>query len=128
MPAWLYTVGSVFMRRANFMIPFWGLFKNLLVTITPCLVGLLISLCFPKFKHFVTRVAKPFTLITMISLLALVIYSKLYMFGLFELKYWFAGSRAHSYDFFCISVIIQNYYYLYSNSLKDQSYRGRATR
>ena len=91
MPAWIYTVGQVYMKRANLAIPFIGLLGNLFITIGPCLLGLLLGYFLPKLKEFFQRIAKPFTLITLLSFLALVLYTKWYAFGLFEWQYWLAG-------------------------------------
>lgn len=88
MPIWVYTLGSVFTDAANIKIPFLNLIVNLFITIGPCLFGLCLSRIFPKIKKFVLKIAKPFTLLAVLSFLAFTIYVKLYVFSLVKLGQW----------------------------------------
>jgi predicted Na+-dependent transporter len=88
MPAWLYTLGSIFTNAANIKIPFSRLIINLFITIGPCLFGLTLSHFFPKIKKFVLKIAKPFTLLTVLSFLVFTIYVRFYVFTLVELRQW----------------------------------------
>ncbi len=91
MPAWIYTLGTVFSNRANLTIPLFGLFGNLLVTIVPCILGLVLGRYFPKLKAFCLKIAKPFTLIILITFFVLVFITKSYIYSLVQLKHWFSG-------------------------------------
>ena len=91
LPAWLYSVGSVFMRQANLTIPYNRLAANLFITIGPCLIGVTVSHFVPKAKAFFEKIAKPFTMVALLSFLTLVFITKWYIFLLFEWKYWLTG-------------------------------------
>ena len=91
MPAWIYSLGRVFSVQASIRIPIVGLLSNLLVTIIPCLIGFGLSRCFPKLRIFCLRIAKPFTLIVLISFFALFFISKFYILKLVKLRNWLSG-------------------------------------
>lgn len=91
MPTWVYTLGSVFAREAEITIPLIGLLGNLLVTIVPCLCGLTLCYFFPHLKKLALRVAKPFTLVVLLSFLSLLLTTKAYTFKLVRLRHWTSG-------------------------------------
>lgn len=91
MPAWVYTLGRILTREAQLSIPIYGLLGNLLITIGPCLLGLLLSYKFPALKKFAIKIAKPFTLFVMISFLILLLVAKFYTFRLVRLRHWYSG-------------------------------------
>ena len=64
MPFWVYTLGQILTIKAQINIPFVSLLTNLLYTIVPCLIGLGLTIKFPKLKNFAVKIAKPFTLIS----------------------------------------------------------------
>ena len=93
MPTWVYTLGSVFSKQADIRIPLIGLLGNLFVTIGPCLFGLGLTYCFPKLKKFALRIAKPFTLVVLLSFLILLLTTKAYTFKLVRVRHWTSGNN-----------------------------------
>lgn len=91
MPTWVYTLGSVFSKQAEIKIPLIGLLGNLLVTIVPCLCGLILCYFFPKLKKLALRIAKPFTLVVLLSFLGLLLTTKAYTFSLVRIRHWTSG-------------------------------------
>jgi hypothetical protein len=91
MPAWVYTLGTVFSTQASIRIPVVGLLANLLVTIVPCLIGFALGQYFKKLKEFCMRIAKPFTLIVLVSFFVLLFVSKFYILKLIRLQHWISG-------------------------------------
>ncbi|CAF0933343.1 unnamed protein product [Brachionus calyciflorus] len=91
MPLWIYTLGRVFSTKAQIKIPILGLFANLMITIVPCLIGLAINLRFPKFKKYALKIAKPFTLVFLITFLVLAFIAKFYSFKLLKMRHWLSG-------------------------------------
>jgi len=65
MPFWVYTLGQTLTVKAQINIPFFSLLNNLLYTILPCLIGLGLTIKFPKLKNIAIKIAKPFTLISL---------------------------------------------------------------
>ena len=98
MPLWVYTLGSVFSREAHIQIPFIGLVANLFVTIGPCLMGLVLCYFFPKLKKFALRIAKPFTLVVLLSFLILLLTTKAYTFKLIRVRHWTSGKTDYILD------------------------------
>ena len=98
MPLWVYTLGSVFSREAHIQIPFIGLVANLFVTIGPCLMGLVLCYFFPKLKKFALRIAKPFTLVVLLSFLILLLTTKAYTFKLIRVRHWTSGNTEYIYS------------------------------
>lgn len=92
MPLWVYTLGSVFSTKADIRIPIIGLFGNLMITIIPCIVGLILNIRYPKIKKFALKIAKPFTLCVMITFLILAFTTKFYSFKLLKLRHWISGN------------------------------------
>ena len=86
MPAWIYSLGSVLSTKANIEIPFFSLLINLLVTVIPCLIGLLISIFYPKTKSFAIRYTKPFVITIIISFFVLLFTSRMFVFQLITIE------------------------------------------
>ena len=82
MPAWVYTLGRVLTEKADIEIPFTRLLANLFITIGPCLVGLAISRISPKIRAFTVKISKKFTLFLILTLLAGLFVTKIYVFRL----------------------------------------------
>ena len=82
LPAWLYTLGTLFSTKANIEIPFHSLMLNLLATVVPCIIGLLISIFVPNSKKFAERHSKPVILVSIIVFFSIVITSKFFIFKL----------------------------------------------
>ena len=88
MPAWLYSVGQIYTNASNIKIPFLKLLMNLFTTIGPCLFGLGLVKCHPNLKPHILKIAKPLTLIALISFMILTLYAKHYAFALVNWKQW----------------------------------------
>ena len=58
-----------------------------------------LNIKFPKFKVFVKKIAKPFTLITVIIFLSLVFYSKFHFFPLLRWVHWIGGNKFEHFVF-----------------------------
>lgn len=91
MPAWVYSLGKVLSKEAQINIPILGLLGNLLITVGPCLIGLLMSYLFPKIKKAALKIAKPFTLLVMLSFLIISFMAKFYLFKLVRLRHWYSS-------------------------------------
>jgi hypothetical protein len=91
MPAWVYSLGTVFSTQANIRIPVIGLFGNLLITIVPCLIGFAIGQKFKKLKEVCLKWAKPFTLLVLVSFFTFLFLSKFYLLKLIRWRNWISG-------------------------------------
>jgi predicted Na+-dependent transporter len=91
LPVWVYTLGRVYSNRANLTIPFVGLLMNLLATIVPVLLGMLIAYLAPRVRAFAFKIAKPLTFVVLFSHLIMVFASKFYMVVLVRWINWLSG-------------------------------------
>ena len=91
MPAWFYTLGKLLTDQANIKIPFLRLTSNLLFTIAPCLIGLVLTHFFPKLRQFALKIAKPLSIFSLITKLSLLVYTKYYIFSLIRFRQWLAA-------------------------------------
>ncbi len=91
MPLWYYTLGSTISSKINLQIPFFKLIINLLFTILPTLVGLMLSFKFPAIKEKVSRFIKYLVVFLIIAFFTLTIYSKNYIFSLMHWQQWIIG-------------------------------------
>ena len=64
MPAWYYSLCSLITseNETKIEIPFRALITNLLISIIPCLIGVLIVKKYPSVKEKSIKVAKPISL------------------------------------------------------------------
>ena len=64
MPAWYYSLGSLITseNETKIEIPFRALITNLLISIIPCLIGVLIVKKYPSVKEKSIKAAKPISL------------------------------------------------------------------
>lgn len=90
MPMWLYTLGTLLMET-DAQIPFANIVSTLLVLMIPLVVGILMKKKLPKVTEVVIKILKPVTVICIIILLSVGIYSNLYIFKLFKPKIVLAG-------------------------------------
>ena len=89
MPAWYYSLGSALTtNETKIEIPFIALISNLLVSILPCLVGLLLIRKYPNLKNRATRIAKPFSLFVIISIVIISSLVKYHVYTLIHSKMW----------------------------------------
>jgi bile acid transporter len=88
MPVWIYSLGSILTTEAEIQIPMLGLFMNLMITIVPCLCGLALTLKFPKLKKAAIKIIKPLTLFVIITMLAIMFTTKIYIFKLISARNW----------------------------------------
>lgn len=91
MPLWLYTLGRTISSKAEITIPIYKLALNLLTTIGPCIVGLVLSKKFPSLKVSLMKCAKNLITFMLISFLALTLISKYYIFQLITWQQWVSG-------------------------------------
>lgn len=87
MPFWIYTLGTVFSTQAQITIPILGLSSNLIITIVPCLIGFFLSQKFPKLKMKALKIAKPLTLVVLITFLLFSFIVKMYTYRLLSLRH-----------------------------------------
>jgi len=93
-PFWVYTLGQQFINEAtdsNINIPFLNIFTTLLVLVIPLLVGIFIKHKIPKLMRFLLKIMTPTTVIAIIVLLSVGIFTNLYIFKLFRPKVILAG-------------------------------------
>jgi solute carrier family 10 (sodium/bile acid cotransporter), member 3/5 len=91
MPLWLYTLGRTLANEAQISLPYLRLFLNLLVTIGPCLIGLLLNIKFPQLKKFMLKFVKKLVICLIICFLIITLIAKYYVFQLITWKQWLAG-------------------------------------
>lgn len=91
MPLWMYTLGRRISYNAEISIPISKLVLNLLTTIVPCLIGLILSQRFPILRIFFMRIAKKLVVILIISFLLVTLAAKYYIFNLVTLQQWITG-------------------------------------
>ncbi|XP_060080528.1 ileal sodium/bile acid cotransporter-like [Ylistrum balloti] len=93
LPLWIYTLGQEFLQddEKKLNVPFFNIFTTLLLLIIPLLVGIGIQFKLPKVKRFILKVVTPVTIVAIIILLSVGIYSNLFIFKLFNPKVILAG-------------------------------------
>ena len=90
MPAWFYSLGS-FLKPENetkIQVPFIALISNLLLTIVPCLIGLIIVRKYPKIQNSALKISKPFGLFAVISIVIFSCLVKYHIYRLITYKMW----------------------------------------
>lgn len=89
-PAWFFTLGSAFepQNSSQIRVPFATLISNLLLSILPCLLGLLIVWKFPKSKRLALKVSKPFGLFGVISVVIFSCLVKYHIYSLITIEMW----------------------------------------
>ncbi|XP_052063227.1 ileal sodium/bile acid cotransporter-like isoform X3 [Mytilus californianus] len=90
MPMWLYTLGQQFID-GTLQVPFLDIFTTLLILIVPLFVGVFLQKKLPKITKVIIKVIRPVTVVCIILLLSVGIYSNLYIFKLFKPKIVLAG-------------------------------------
>lgn len=91
MPFWFYTLGKKIYIKAEIRIPLYKLILNLLLTIIPCLIGLVLAQKFPKLKKILMKYAKKIIAFMVISFVVLNLVSKFYVFKLITWQQWITG-------------------------------------
>lgn len=91
MPLWFYTLGKKIYIKAEIKIPFFKLILNLLFTIVPCLLGLILAQKFPNLKKSLMKYAKKIIGFMVISFIVLNLVSKFYVFKLITWQQWVTG-------------------------------------
>lgn len=90
MPLWLYTLGQQFID-GTVQVPFLNIFTTLLILIVPLFVGVFLQHKLPKVTKVLIKVIRPVTVVCIVLLLTVGIYSNLYIFKLFKPKIVLAG-------------------------------------
>ncbi|OWF37932.1 Ileal sodium/bile acid cotransporter [Mizuhopecten yessoensis] len=93
LPLWMYTLGQEFLQDGNkkLDVPFFNIFTTLLLLIIPLLVGIGVQYKLPKVKRFILKIVTPVTIVAIILLLSVGIYSNLFIFKLFNPNVILAG-------------------------------------
>jgi predicted Na+-dependent transporter len=91
MPLWFYTIGRTLSKRAEISIPLMRLILNLLLTICPCLLGILLSRKFPNLRRFFMKYAKKIVLVLVVSFLVIIFIAKYYVLRLVTWQQWITG-------------------------------------
>lgn len=92
LPFWLYTLGQEFIdETANVSIPFVNILTTLIILIVPLFIGLFIKYKLPKVRKIFLKIVTPVTVVAIIILLTVGIYSNLYIFKLFKPRIVLAG-------------------------------------
>ncbi|XP_061188469.1 ileal sodium/bile acid cotransporter-like [Saccostrea echinata] len=96
MPLWIYTLGQVFIKELStdttMNIPFLNIFTTLVVLVVPLLVGVFIKYKLPRLTKILMKIITPVTIIAIIILLSVGIYTNLFIFKFFEPKVILAGA------------------------------------
>ena len=91
MPLWIFTLGQTLSDSAKIRIPFSRLVLNLLSTVIPCLIGLILTYYFPKIKTFFIKITKPFVIVLIASFLIITLITRYFIFELITWQQWVAG-------------------------------------
>ncbi|KAL5022356.1 hypothetical protein ScPMuIL_001511 [Solemya velum] len=92
LPLWVYTLGVTFVREGTQLnIPFVQIVTALAVIIIPLFVGLLIKFKFERLAKILVKIIKPVSIIAIIILITIGMYTNRYIFSLFSPKIVFAG-------------------------------------
>lgn len=84
-PLWIFGLGRFFHDdKMSLHIPYTNLMTTLALVILPLFVGFFIKYKLPKVTKVIIKVIKPVTLVTVICLLSLGIYTNMYIFRLFK--------------------------------------------
>ena len=82
MPLWMFTLGQTLSDSTRVIIPFSRLVLNLLSTVVPCLIGLILTHFFPKLKAFFIKITKPFVIVLIASFLVITLITRYFIFEL----------------------------------------------
>lgn len=91
LPAWLYSLGGLFLQERDLVIPFPNVAISLAILIVPLCFGVFLRTKFPECAKKLTKVLKPFIVFFAIILLVIGIYSNLFIFRLFKPRVVLAG-------------------------------------
>lgn len=91
MPLWMFTLGQTLSDSTRVIIPFSRLVLNLLSTVVPCLIGLILTHFFPKLKAFFIKITKPFVIVLIASFLVITLITRYFIFELITWQQWTAG-------------------------------------
>ncbi|XP_062596484.1 ileal sodium/bile acid cotransporter-like [Saccostrea cucullata] len=96
MPLWIYTLGQVFINELStdteMNIPFLNIFTTLVILVVPLLVGVAIKYKLPRLTKILMKIITPVTIIAIVVLLSVGIYTNLFIFKFFEPKVILAGA------------------------------------
>lgn len=104
LPLWLYTLGTTFTSDHELYIPFEMVAASLSILVIPLLFGLFLRQKFPRAADRVQKALKPVIVVFSFILLAVGIYSNLYIFRLFKPRIVLAGCLLPYVGYFCGGV------------------------
>ena len=84
LPAWIYTLGVLFIEDKSVSIPFSSVAISLAVLLVPLSVGVFLRTKFPKIATKVKKTLTPVIIVSAVILITIGIYSNLFIFRLFE--------------------------------------------
>ena len=84
LPAWVYSLGSLFLKDYDVKIPFSSVAISLCILIVPLGVGVFLRNKFPKCAKRLNKALKPVIVFFAIVLIVVGIYSNLFIFRLFK--------------------------------------------
>ena len=91
LPAWIYSLGRLFVGDQNLVIPFSNVVIALAILIVPLCFGVFLKAKFPICAKRLQKVLKPVILFFAVILLVVGIYSNLFIFSLFKPRVILAG-------------------------------------
>lgn len=82
----MYTLGHEFLEASggNISVPYFNIFTTLLLLIIPLFVGILFQLKLPKVSDVILKIVTPVSIVAIIILMSVGIYSNLFIFRLFN--------------------------------------------
>ena len=84
LPAWIYSLGVLFIADKSVKIPFSSVAISLAILLVPLAFGVLLRTKFPDMAKKVQKALKPVIVFSAIILITVGVYSNLYIFRLFE--------------------------------------------
>lgn len=92
LPLWVYTLGVTFVHQGTQLnVPFTQIASALAVIIIPLFLGLLIKFKFERVAKITVKIIKPVSIIAVIILISIGMYTNRHIFFLFSPKIVFAG-------------------------------------
>ena len=85
-PGWLLTLGKILTEKAKIQIPLMPLFANLMITIGPFILGVIIGCASAKLKEKINKVAKPLIVFVIFTFLFTIFNVKFFVFTLYTYK------------------------------------------
>ncbi|CAC5396306.1 SLC10A3_5 [Mytilus coruscus] len=92
MPLWLFTLGREFSTRAETEMPYLEVVTTLLILLIPLLIGVFIQYKLTRVHKFILKILLPITIVSVILLVVIGLYSNWYIFEMFNAKIFLPAS------------------------------------